>query len=168
MKLIVCTKSAAGAAAGVVDAAFVGREHLDKAAHDAGRGVELAAVLALGAGEAGEEILIHAAEDVFRLDRGRDGALSCPAPPSEPDGRISRIRLSSQQVAPLRRLALSLARASFQAEEPVLGKVAVGPAVMVEPRPRPRPPRRLRRMARSAPRTHPSISRSAAELACLK
>ena len=29
-------------------------------------------------------------------DRGRNGALSCPAPPAEPDGRISRIRLSSR------------------------------------------------------------------------
>ncbi len=28
-------------------------------------------------------------------DRGRDGALICSTPPSEPDGRISRIRLSS-------------------------------------------------------------------------
>ena len=28
-------------------------------------------------------------------DRGRDGALDCPTPPSEPDGRISRIRLTS-------------------------------------------------------------------------
>ena len=55
---------AAGAAGGVVDAAFVGGEHLDEAAHDAGRGVELAAVLALGAGEAGEEILVHAAEQI--------------------------------------------------------------------------------------------------------
>lgn len=42
---------AAGAAGGVVDAAFVGGEHLDEEAHDAGRGVELAAVLALDAGE---------------------------------------------------------------------------------------------------------------------
>ena len=55
-------KHAAGAAAGVVDAAFVGREHLDETAHDAGRGVELAAVLALGAGELGEEILVNAAQ----------------------------------------------------------------------------------------------------------
>ena len=55
---------AAGAAGGVVDAAFVGGEHLDEAAHDAGRGVELAAVLALGAGEAGEEILVDAAEQI--------------------------------------------------------------------------------------------------------
>ena len=29
-----------------------------------------------------------------RLYRGRDGALACSTPPSEPDGRISRIRLS--------------------------------------------------------------------------
>ena len=29
-------------------------------------------------------------------NRGRNGALSCTAPPSEPDGRISRIRLSGQ------------------------------------------------------------------------
>ena len=56
---------AAGAAGGVVDAAFVGGEHLDEAAHDAGRGVELAAVLALGAGEAGEEILVNAAEQIY-------------------------------------------------------------------------------------------------------
>lgn len=27
--------------------------------------------------------------------RGRDGALDCPTPPSEPDVQISRIRLSS-------------------------------------------------------------------------
>ena len=55
---------AAGAAAGVVDAALVGGEHLDQAAHDAGRGVELAAVLALGAGEAGEEVFVDAAEQI--------------------------------------------------------------------------------------------------------
>jgi hypothetical protein len=30
------------------------------------------------------------------FDRGRDGALGCSAPPSEPDRRFSRIRLSSQ------------------------------------------------------------------------
>ena len=55
---------AAGAAGGVVDAALVGGKHLDEAAHDAGRRVELAAVLALGAGEAGEEILVNAAEQI--------------------------------------------------------------------------------------------------------
>ena len=56
---------AARAAAGVVDAALVGREHLDQHAHDAGRRVELAALLALGAGELGEEVLVDAAEDVL-------------------------------------------------------------------------------------------------------
>ena len=56
---------AAGAAAGIVDAAFVGREHLDEEPHDAVRGVELAAVLALGAGELGEEVFVDAAEDVL-------------------------------------------------------------------------------------------------------
>ena len=34
-------------------------------------------------------------QDARATDRGRDGALICAAPPSEPDGRISRIRLSS-------------------------------------------------------------------------
>ncbi len=33
-----------------------------------------------------------------RQDRGRDGALVCAAPPSKPDGRISRIRLSSRRL----------------------------------------------------------------------
>ena len=40
-------------------------------------------------------------------DRGRDGALICATPPSEPDLRISRIRLSRQQLAPVRRLVIS-------------------------------------------------------------
>ncbi len=42
---------AAGTAAGIVDAAFLGSEHLDEEADDALRGVELAALFALGAGE---------------------------------------------------------------------------------------------------------------------
>ena len=57
-------KHAAGAAGGVVDAAFVRGEHLDEAAHNAGRSVKLSAVLALGAGEAGEEILVHTAKQI--------------------------------------------------------------------------------------------------------
>ncbi len=56
---------AAGAAARVVDAAFVGREHGDQAAHHAGRGVELATILALGAGELGKEVFVHATQDVL-------------------------------------------------------------------------------------------------------
>ena len=57
---------AAGAAGGVVDAAFVRREHLDEAAHHAGRRVELAAVPAFGAGETSEEIFVHASEQIDR------------------------------------------------------------------------------------------------------
>ena len=53
------------AAAGVVDAAPVGLEHLDQQAHDAAGGVKLAALLPLGAGELAEEVFVDAAEDVF-------------------------------------------------------------------------------------------------------
>jgi hypothetical protein len=42
---------------------------------------------------AGCEIRNHWVRDV--LYRGRDGALVCAIPPTEPDWRISRIRLSS-------------------------------------------------------------------------
>jgi hypothetical protein len=71
-ELLAANEHAARAAAGVVDAAFVGREHLDQYAHHARRRVELSAALALGAGEAREEILIHAAEHVL-------GAVGCAA-----------------------------------------------------------------------------------------
>ena len=60
---------AAGAAAGVVDAALVRREHLDQHADDAAGRVELAALLALGAGELAEEVLVDAAEDVLGAAR---------------------------------------------------------------------------------------------------
>ena len=55
-----------GTAARVVDAALERLEHLDEEPDDAARGVELAALLALGARELGKEILIAQAEDVFR------------------------------------------------------------------------------------------------------
>ncbi len=55
---------AARAAAGVVDAAFVGFEHLDEHADDAARRVELAAQLAFRLRELAEEVLIHPAERV--------------------------------------------------------------------------------------------------------
>ena len=64
---------AAGAAGGVVDAALVGSEHLDQEAHHAVWGVELAAVLALGAGEAGEEVFVDAAEQIDGALRGTRG-----------------------------------------------------------------------------------------------
>jgi len=55
---------AAGTAAGVVNAAFVGGEHLDEQTDDALRSVELAAFLAFGAGEPAEEVFVDAAEQV--------------------------------------------------------------------------------------------------------
>ena len=58
---------AAGAAARVVDAALVGLQHLDQHAHDRARRIELAAALALGAGEAAEEVFVDAAENVLGL-----------------------------------------------------------------------------------------------------
>ena len=61
---------AARAAAGVVDATFVGFEHLDQQADDRARRVELAAELAFGLGELAEEVFVDAAEDVAAL-RGR-------------------------------------------------------------------------------------------------
>ena len=54
-----------GAAAGVVDAALVRFQHLHQELDDATRGVELAALLALGAGELGEEVLVHTSHHVF-------------------------------------------------------------------------------------------------------
>jgi len=52
-KLLGLDEHTAGAAAGVVNAAFVGSEHFDEDADDAGGRVELAAVFAFGAGELG-------------------------------------------------------------------------------------------------------------------
>ncbi|MEA3220284.1 MAG: hypothetical protein OZX49_01390 [Immundisolibacter sp.] len=63
-ELLALHEHAARAAAGVVDAALVWSEHLDQHAHHVRGRVELAAALALGAGEAGEKVLVHAAEGV--------------------------------------------------------------------------------------------------------
>ena len=52
---------ARGAAAGIVDPSPVGLQHLDEQLNDAARRVELAALLALGAGELREEVLVDAA-----------------------------------------------------------------------------------------------------------
>ena len=54
------------AAAGVIDAPAIGLEHFDEQPNDGARGVELAAALALRAGEALQEVLIDAPEDVAR------------------------------------------------------------------------------------------------------
>ena len=64
-ELFALDEHAAGAAAGVVDAALVRLDHLDQQPDDAARRVELAALLAFGAGELAEEVLVDAAEDVL-------------------------------------------------------------------------------------------------------
>ena len=53
------------AAAGVVDPALIGLQHLDQELDDAARGVELAALLALGARELGQEVFVDPAEHVL-------------------------------------------------------------------------------------------------------
>jgi hypothetical protein len=63
-ELLALHKHTARAAARVVDPALIGCQHLDQHAHDMGRGIELAALLALGAGELRQEIFVDAAEDV--------------------------------------------------------------------------------------------------------
>src|ERR1051325_3883702 len=60
---------AAGTAAGIVNAAFVGSEHLDEEPHDALRSVELAAFLSLGAGKLTKEIFVDATQNIFRAAR---------------------------------------------------------------------------------------------------
>src|SRR5579871_6952427 len=63
-KLLTLHEHAARSATGIVDAALVGREHFDQYAHHIRGRVELPATLAFGACEAGEKVLIHAAECV--------------------------------------------------------------------------------------------------------
>ena len=60
----VLDEHAAGAAAGVVDAALVGLQHLDQQPDDGSRRVELAAALALGPGEAAEKVLVYPPKNV--------------------------------------------------------------------------------------------------------
>jgi len=63
-KLLALHEHAARAAARIIDPALIGCQHLDQHAHDMRRRIELAALLALGAGELRQEILVDAAEDV--------------------------------------------------------------------------------------------------------
>src|SRR5437660_9326691 len=64
-KFLAADEHAARPAAGVVDAALVGREHLDQDAHHARRCIELPAAFALGASEACEEVFVHTAEHIL-------------------------------------------------------------------------------------------------------
>ena len=55
----------AGAAAGVVDAALVRREHFDQDPDDLRWRIELSALLALGAGELSQKVLVDPTQNVF-------------------------------------------------------------------------------------------------------
>ena len=59
-----CTNIPPEPQAGIIDAAFVGGEHFNNGADDGTGGVKLAAVLALCAGKAGEEIFVNATEQI--------------------------------------------------------------------------------------------------------
>ena len=67
------------------------------------------------------------------LDRGRDKGLNL-APPSEPDGRISRIRLSSQWVRSFYDCPRPLVF-RCQGQQPTAGKPFIRPALMGRPQP---------------------------------
>jgi hypothetical protein len=64
-ELFAADEHAARAAARVVDAALVRREHLDQDPDDVRGRVELAALLAFGTGELGEEVLVDPTERVL-------------------------------------------------------------------------------------------------------
>ena len=64
-ELLGLDEHAAGAAAGIVDAPLVRLDHLDQQPDDAAGRVELAALLALLAGELAEKVLVDPAQDVL-------------------------------------------------------------------------------------------------------
>ncbi len=65
-KRLVLHEHARRAAARIVDTSPIGLDHLDEKRDHAARGVELAALLAVGARELGEEVLVHAPEYILR------------------------------------------------------------------------------------------------------
>src|SRR5258708_4950428 len=69
-ELLAADEHAARAAARVVDAALVRRQHLDQHAHDMRRRIELAALFALGAGELRQEIFVYPTESIARAVGG--------------------------------------------------------------------------------------------------
>src|SRR5437773_3667212 len=64
-KFLAADEHAARSTAGIVDAALIGSEHLNQHAYHARRRIELPAAFALGAGEARQKVLVHAAERVL-------------------------------------------------------------------------------------------------------
>ena len=81
--------------------------------------------LAAGSAKAREALAQY-----FPRHRGRSSALACAAPPSEPDWRISRTRLSSQR---LPSSGLTEGRMGFgHREKPLCRKERVRPALVVD------------------------------------
>ena len=100
-----------------------------------------------------------------QLDRGRNGTLDCATPPSEPDKRFSRIRLSGRRF-PSRGLTGGFT--GFDSgEKPLLRKVFVRPALMVGSAPGPFRERRLRTILRNLIRIHASSLSKVVRLLCL-
>ena len=91
---------------------------------------------------------------IVRDDRGRESALVCAPPPSEPDVQISRIRLSSRQ-SPHRDWH-AVAWAALIVNSPSFVKYVFGQRRWSRPTPRPFVLCHLRRMLRSRMRTQPS------------
>src|SRR5450756_3172378 len=63
-ELLALHKHATRATTRVIDAPLVRRQHLNERPDDTARRIELAALLALGAGKLRKEVLVHAAEDI--------------------------------------------------------------------------------------------------------
>ena len=116
------------AAAGVVDAALVGFEHLDQQAHDAARREELAAELALGLGELAEEVLVDAAERVAGL-----GAVALEADVGDQvDQPLHLLRRDTAAGVVARQLALEVRVVALDGEDGVVDQRGdVGPRGLV-------------------------------------
>src|SRR6266404_2671782 len=103
----------------------------------------------------------------FQSDRGRENRLSSAPPPSEPDRRVSRIRLSGRWFY-LREDGQARARAADRESSPCSAKKAGGHWTLSQPRPQPFPPRRWRRILRKRLRTQRSRSAKIKGRLCLK
>jgi hypothetical protein len=98
----------------------IGREHFDQQADDTCRREELAAVLAFGAGELREEVLVEAAEDGFSLSPRPMAPIKSMSSPRRCLSRAGRVKALGR--TPLRRwLSRSMASISL----PIVGCLAL-------------------------------------------
>ena len=116
------------AAAGVVDAALVGFEHLDQESHDAARRKELTPELALGLGEFAEEVLVDAAESVAGF-----GAIAFEANVGDQvDQPLHLLRRDAATGVVARQLALEVRVVALDSEDGVVDQRGdVGPCGLV-------------------------------------